>query len=71
MEQCVDGLRDTICVPYLDDLIVFSPDFNTHLNHLKQVFERLRDHGIKLKPKKCAQFKNEVNYLGHVVSEEG
>ena len=71
MEQCVDGLRDTICVPYLGDLIVFSPDFNTHLNHLKQVFERLWDHGIKLKPKKCALFKNEVNYLGHVVSEEG
>ena len=71
MERCVEGLRDTICVPYLDDLIVFSPDFNSHLNHLRQVFERLRNHGIKLKPKKCDMFKNEVNYLGHVVSEEG
>ena len=71
MERCVEGLRDHLCVPYLDDLIVFSPDFNSHLNHLKQVFQRLRDHGIKLKPKKCDMFKNEVNYLGHVVSEEG
>ena len=71
MERCDEGLRDTICVPYLDDLIVFSPDFNSHLNHLRQVFERLRNHGIKLKPKECDMFKNEVNYLGHVVSEEG
>eukprot|EP00794_Sanderia_malayensis_P000990 gene990-303_t len=71
MERCVEGLRDNLCVPYLDDLIVFSPDFNSHLNHLKQVFQRMHDHGIKLKPKKCDKFENEVNYLGHVVSEEG
>ena len=56
--------------PYLDDIIVYSKSFQDHINHLRKVFQRLREHGVKLKPK-SASFLEEINFLGRVVSAEG
>jgi len=52
-------------------VIVISPDFSTHVSRLREVFDRLRAAGLKLKPSKCALLQPEVTYLGHVVGRDG
>ena len=42
-----------------------------HLHRLKVVFNKLKATGLKQKPSKCDLFKQQINYLGHVVSKEG
>jgi len=56
---------------YLDDIIVFSQDIQTHLQRLEMVFRKLREHGLKVEAKKFQFFRPKVTYLGHVVSADG
>ena len=71
MERVLQGLLWQTCLVYIDDIIVFGKDFRSALMHLKEVFERLRQAHLKLKPKKCSLFGTSVSFLGHIVSRDG
>lgn len=53
---------------YFDDIIVFSSKFESHCRRLDPVFRHLREHGLKMKPKKCFVLRTEVKFLGHAIS---
>ena len=71
MQNCLGKLNLSYCIIYLDDVIVFSEMPEEHLQRMHVVFDRLREHGLKLKPSKCDVFKSEINYLAHHVSKKG
>lgn len=71
MQRCLGGLVSESALVYLDDVIVFSADFDSHLKDLEKVFTRLGNFGLKLRPDKCTLFQKQVKFLGHVVSGEG
>ena len=56
---------------YFDYVNVFSPTLTDHLHHLRQVFDCIREGGLKLKPTKCRFVAPEVKYLGHVLTPNG
>ena len=71
MQNCLGELNLTYCLIYLDDVIVFFDMPDEHLRRMHVVFDRLREHSLKLKPSKCEVFKSEINYLAHHVSRKG
>ena len=71
MQRCLGNLYLQYCITYLDDIIVFSKTLGEHLIRLRAVFEKLKKAELKLKPSKCELFKQELTYLGHVISKYG
>jgi transposase InsO family protein len=71
MNLVLAGLNFVMCLVYLDDVIIFAADLDTHLTRIQQVLERLMSVGLKLKPTKCHFLKRQVMFLGHLVSHEG
>lgn len=55
---------------YLADIIIYSPDFSSHLQHLDEVFKRLRQHGLKLQLEKCKLLQYKLKFLGHVGDQD-
>jgi hypothetical protein len=72
-QRTMDFLFMDVChvMVYIDDLIIFSTTFQEHLRDLEAVFKRLKQAGMKLKPTKCEWAKEEVQFLGHIVSRIG
>ena len=71
MHDCLGELNINWCIVYLDDIIIFSDTKEEHLKRLEAVFQKLCAAGLKLKPSKCFFFREEIEYLGHVVSGKG
>jgi hypothetical protein len=71
MERVLQGLQWHTCLVYIDDVVVFGQDEMQLLERMEEVFQRLKDAGLKVKPRKCSFFARETSYLGHVISGEG
>jgi hypothetical protein len=71
MERVLAGLQWSKCLCYVDDVIVYGQDFPSTLSNLREVFLKLREAKLCLKPSKCKFFQKKVSFLGHIASEEG
>lgn len=71
MDSVLYGLQGERCFVYLDDIVVFASSLQEHEQKLTEIFDRLRQHGLKIQPDKCEFLRKEVAYLGHIVSNEG
>src|SRR3954467_6082585 len=62
---------DVFVLLYLDNILVFSKSEAEHEEHLRLVLQKLRDHQFYAKFSNCEFWLKKVNFLGHVISEEG
>jgi len=56
---------------YLDDLIIHSDSFESHVKHLRDVFSRLQKRGLYCQPAKVNLGFDKLKFLGHVISADG
>ena len=71
MQYVLSGLLREKALCYLDDVISLGTDFESALSNLREIFDRFREHNLKMKPKKCVLFQEQVEYLGRLVSHKG
>jgi len=65
--DCIDDFM----VIYMDDILIFSEDEESHSKHLKEVLSRLREHKLYVSPKKCEFMTNQIDFLGMLVGVDG
>lgn len=70
MQAVMGALVFEMVLVYLDDLLVYSSTFESHLARLETVLSRLREAGLKIKVEKCSFLQSEVRFLGHLVSSQ-
>ena len=58
---------DAFASNYMDDVLIFSNNYQQHLEHIEQIFKAFSSENIKLKKSKCQFSKSKVNYLGHTI----
>ncbi len=71
INQAMTGITGTECVLYLDDVVIFSHDFESHLVKLCKVLLHLSEHQLLVNPDKSDFLKSQVLFLGHTLTKEG
>ena len=69
MKEVQTGLNFTLA--YFDDVIIFSETPEQHLKHIQIVLTTLKQANVKLRKSKCSCFKQELHYLGHLLTIDG
>ncbi|KAG8186056.1 hypothetical protein JTE90_007442 [Oedothorax gibbosus] len=64
MDTVLRGLKWNICLCYLDDIVVYAPDFQEHLKRLRKALNCIQDAGLSLNSKKCHFGKKEIDDIG-------
>jgi hypothetical protein len=61
---------DKFVVVFIDDILIYSQSEEEHVDHLKMVLQRLREHQLYAKLSKCEFWINEVRFLGHIINKD-
>lgn len=56
---------------YLDDIVIVTPDYDTHVKVLQEVLTRLTNANLTLNKDKCYFCKSELKFLGYVINRQG
>ena len=71
MNDIFHNLLDKYVTIYLDDILIYSDLPAEHRKHVREVFRRLRQHGLYARADKCKFSVDTVEYLGYILSPTG
>ena len=64
-------MLDVSVFVYLNDILIYSRDMDSHQQHVWEVLCHLWLHGLFAKLEKCKFHSDSVEYLGYQLSPEG
>ncbi|CAH1961380.1 unnamed protein product [Acanthoscelides obtectus] len=70
LNKILEGCND-FAQAYVDDLLIYPENIADHLRHLKTIFQRFSDTGITIKLRQCQFIRENVHFLGHVITSRG
>jgi transposase InsO family protein len=71
MVKVLGDLNWKEAVVYLDDILIFAKDKKEHLQRVKNVFQKIKESGLKINPEKCQFLVEKTKFLGYVISKDG
>ena len=71
VDMVLSGIRFRFALAYLDDIIIWSHSFDEHMQDLREVLDRVIDAGLTLRPSKAGIGRDNVQFLGHILTPEG
>jgi hypothetical protein len=71
MNATLQSVLRKFALVFFDDILIYSPDLESHLDHIKQVLSLLQRHQWQVKLSKCSFAQQQLTYLGHIISGAG
>ena len=71
MNRVFRDFLDQFVIVFIDDILVYSQTEEEHAEHLRQVLQTLRQNELYAKYEKCGFWLKEVQFLGHIISDQG
>ena len=71
MDNAFRGIIGSKCFAYIDDIVISGETIQQHNQNMEDVLQRIKQLRLRLEPSKCNYLKPEIEYLGHIISEEG
>jgi len=71
MNEILKDWLDEFVVVYIDDIMIYSKTFEEHLEHIEKILKKLREVNLMLKLSKCKWGERNIEFLGHVVGNDG
>ena len=71
MNSVLNKYLDKFFLVFIDDILVYSRNEEEHQEHLRMVLQTLKENQLYAKFSKCEFYKDKIQYLGHIISEQG
>src|ERR1700742_2604749 len=71
MDEILREYIGEFVIVYLDDIMIYSKNFEEHMKHIGKVLDKLKENNMIVKLKKCQFGKRNIEFLGHIVGRDG
>jgi len=70
MNRILTHYQYIFAVSYIDDILCYSQDWESHMTHLRLILQRVLDFGLRLRAEKCKFAQTKLCYLGMILTKD-